>query len=154
MKRVASVRLRKTTDDDVDLLTAWLSKLDVYRGWGGAPVPREAVFAKYTGRRAPDVECFLALAGNMPVAFVQYVDAGDERAMDLFVAPDHQRKGFGRAAVDAVVIEACRAGKRLLSVDPSVSNEGSVDFWRAVGFRDAGPLTGDAVRMVLRLPTP
>lgn len=90
----------------------------------------------------------------MPVAFVQYVDAGDERAIDMFVAPGHQGEGFGRAAVDAVVIEARRAGKRLLSVDPSTSNEGAVEFWRAVGFEDAGSLTGDALRMVLRLVAP
>jgi len=151
---VAGIRLRRTSEDDVGLLTAWLSSPEVYRGMGGAPVPREVVLAKYTGRRAPDVECFLALAGDTPVAFVQYVDEGDERAMDMFVAPDHQRKGFGRAAVDAVVTDAWSAGKHLLSVDPSASNESALDFWRAVGFQDAGPLTGNALRMVLRVSTP
>ncbi len=151
---MAHIRLRRTSEDDVELLTTWLSSPDVYRGWGGAPVPREAVAEKYTGRRAPDVECFLAFVGDMPVGFMQYVDAGDERAVDMFVAPGHQGKGFGRAVVDAVVAEACRAGKRLLSVDPSASNGGAVDFWRAVGFQDAGRLPGDERRMVRRLPTP
>lgn len=147
-----SVRLRRTSDADADLLTAWLSSPDVYRGWGGAPVPRETVVAKYTGRRAPDVECFLVLVEDTPVAFVQEVDDGEERAIDMFVAPGQQRRGFGGATVEAVAAEARRVGKCLLSVDPRPSNEGGVAFWRALGFQDDGPPTpADAIRMVLRL---
>jgi len=61
----------------------------------------------------------------------------------VYVAPDLQRRGYGRATL-APVIEACRAlgAHQLLALIGGSGNAGSVGLHRAMGFRDAGVLTG------------
>ncbi|MDP9444404.1 MAG: GNAT family N-acetyltransferase [Actinomycetota bacterium] len=152
----ADVSLRPATAEDAPLLTAWFADPRVYRAWGGRPKSIEEVLAKYTGRRAPQVECRLVVVAGHPCAFVQYVDVGAERAVDLFVVPEHQRRGVGAAAVAVLAAAAAAAGCDRLSADPDLSNEVGLRFWAAVGFRpervvDDEPGREPYLKMVLPL---
>ena len=64
--------LRPAREDDLDLLTRWFGEPEVYRWWGGSPLPREAVAAKYVGRRRPRVESYVIEAHGTPVGYIQY----------------------------------------------------------------------------------
>ena len=59
----------------------------------------------------------------------------------VYVAPDAQRLGCGRAALNAV-IEACQAMglRQLVAVIGDSGNEGSLGVHRALGFEPAGVL--------------
>lgn len=59
----------------------------------------------------------------------------------VYVAADAQRRGYGRAALSAV-IAACEALglRRLLGVIGDSNNEGSIGLHRALGFQPCGTL--------------
>jgi L-amino acid N-acyltransferase YncA len=59
----------------------------------------------------------------------------------VYVAPNAQQKGYGRAAL-AAVIEACRAMglRRLIAVIGDSRNTGSIALHKALGFEPCGTL--------------
>jgi ribosomal protein S18 acetylase RimI-like enzyme len=54
----------------------------------------------------------------------------------LYVLPDHQGKGVGKALLDAA-IEALPAGTTELLLDVLIGNEKAIGFYRANGFGEA-----------------
>lgn len=54
----------------------------------------------------------------------------------LYVLPDHQRAGVGKALLDAA-IKALPVGTPELLLDVLVTNESAISFYRANGFVDA-----------------
>lgn len=68
---------RKTTvrpvgEADLDLLAGWFGDAAFVEHWGGTPVSPAEVAEKYVGRRRPEVESFVVLAGGEPVGYAQY----------------------------------------------------------------------------------
>lgn len=144
-----TIVVREALPGDADLLAAWLSDPRVYGGWGGQPVPRADVEARYTGMRAPDVRCFVATSAGVLCAFFQVVEEAEGWRLDLFVAPERQRQGVGKAVVRAVAVMARAEGRRHLSVDPAVGNEVAIRFWLSLGFSEEPSADGGARRLVL-----
>jgi aminoglycoside 6'-N-acetyltransferase len=133
--------LRPAQGSDLDLLARWFREPEVYRWWGGSPLPPETVAAKYTGKRRPRVESFVIEAEGRPVGYIQYhygfepYHRQGEGGIDMFIAPGVRRRGLGRDAARALVRHLLvDRGWRRVTVDPSKENPGALAFWRAVGF--------------------
>ncbi|MCX2184268.1 GNAT family N-acetyltransferase [Streptomyces sp. SKN60] len=69
----------------------------------------------------------------------------------LNIGAEHQGKGYGRFAVDAVRDELRRRGAGQLYVTWHRGEHGPGDFYRRLGFRDTGELAGDQTVGVLDL---
>lgn len=76
---------------------------------------------------------------GVPVG-VLLVDADREvpHVVRLMVDRDHQGRGVGRRAVEALVVELRAAGVKSLEVSFVPVPGGAEGFWRACGFGDAG----------------
>jgi phosphinothricin acetyltransferase len=61
----------------------------------------------------------------------------------VYVAPDGQRRGYGRAALGAVMAECQRLGfHQMVAVIGGADNAGSIGLHTALGFRRTGVLPG------------
>ena len=139
--RGQQVTLRPAREDDLDLLTRWFSDRATYEWWGGSPLSREVVAAKYIGRRRPEVESLIIEAGSEPVGYIQYhqrfepYHGDDEGGIDMFVAPHARRRGFGRDAVVALVeYLLLERGWRRVTVDPAKASPRALRFLARVRF--------------------
>lgn len=114
----------------------------VYDRWGGRPLDAAEISEKYVGRRSPQVECFIVEHDGRDVGLVQYHvadDSGEGGGMDLSLLPDVRGRGVGSAVVHAIVgFVRSELHWQRLTVDPDVSNDRGVDFWKKVGFVSAG----------------
>nr|WP_202523514.1 GNAT family N-acetyltransferase [Kitasatospora sp. SID7827] len=136
-------RLVPTAEADLELLAGWFADPGFVRYWGGRPLTRAEVAAKYTGRRRPAVESFLVLARSTaaPVGYIQYAAAdggGPERGggIDLVLLPGAQGEGLGPDAARALVRHLhTELGWRRVTVDPEASNTRAVRAWTKAGFR-------------------
>ena len=78
----------------------------------------------------------VAAEGEQLVGMVGLGREGDFWVMwKLYVLPDHQGKGVGKALLDAA-IEALPQGTTELLLDVLVTNEKAIGFYRANGFGD------------------
>jgi aminoglycoside 6'-N-acetyltransferase len=129
--------LRLSTPDDVDLLTGWLADPEVYRWWGGVPVPREQVEEKYIGQRRPEVETFIVEATGEPIGFLQYWQGNPTSGgIDMFLIPSKRGQGLGPDAARAIVRYLLdELGWQRVTVDPSADNAGAIRAWTRAGFR-------------------
>ncbi|MEV0136520.1 hypothetical protein AB0H83_49865 [Dactylosporangium sp. NPDC050688] len=59
------VRLRPANEGDLDLLAGWFGDPSFIDRWGQTLLTRQEVAAKYVGRRRPDAESFIILAGDV-----------------------------------------------------------------------------------------
>ncbi|MER7810303.1 GNAT family N-acetyltransferase [Streptomyces sp900116325] len=125
------------TEAHLDLLACWFADPEFVRNWGGQPLTREKVAAKYTGRRRPDVESFLILAQTIPVGYAQYVPAGSGRGgIDMVLLPQFQGRGLGPDAARALVRHLHTVlGWKRVTVDPEASNTHAIRAWAKAGFR-------------------
>lgn len=94
-------------------------------------------------------------AGDRIVGFVLYgVDPGDQRVwlLRLMIDQAHQRRGYGRAALLAV-IEAVKGelNARELKLSVSRDNPAAATLYRNAGFLPTGRLVDGQVEMLLRL---
>jgi len=79
----------------------------------------------------------VAAEGEQLVGIVGLGREGDFWVMwKLYVLPDHQRKGVGKALLDAAV-KALPEGTPELLLDVLVGNEQAIGFYRANGFGEA-----------------
>ncbi|MGV9318805.1 GNAT family N-acetyltransferase [Streptomyces sp. NPDC003660] len=129
------------TEEHLPLLAGWFADPAFVREWGGQPLGREEVAAKYIGRRRPAVVSLLVLAGVDPVGYAQYVAAGPhDGGIDMVLAPHAQGRGYGPDAARALVrhLHTCVGWDRV-TVDPEASNRRAVRAWSKAGFRPVGP---------------
>lgn len=146
----AGVRLRPTADADLDLARSLFTDPGFYERWSGRPKSDEEIVEKYLGQRSPNLECFFVEADGEVVGFVQHHvadDGGEGGGMDLVLLPAARGRGVGRAVVQAMVdVVRGRLRWRRFTVDPEVSNERGVNFWRRVGFLPLQIVEGDGDR--------
>ncbi|MHC5260819.1 GNAT family N-acetyltransferase [Streptomyces sp. UC4497] len=129
------------TEEHLPLLAEWFADPAFVRNWGGRPLTREEVAAKYTGRRRPTVVSLLVLKGEDPLGYAQYVTAGPhEGGIDMVLLPHAQGQGYGPDAARALVRHLHTvAGWARVTVDPDASNHWAIRAWRKAGFRPVGP---------------
>lgn len=141
-------RLRPATPADLDLLEAWFGEPEVYAHWGGKPLGRDEIEAKYTGARSPSVESFIVEAEGAPAGYIQYHDEG---GIDIFLEPRARGRGLGADAVDALVHHLMDEQRwRRVTVDPLLTNPRAIAFWFRTGFRPVGGLqTPDGPAMLM-----
>ncbi|MFJ8888818.1 GNAT family N-acetyltransferase [Streptomyces sp. NPDC102402] len=132
------------TEEHLSLLAAWFADPEFVRDWGGRPLTRGEVAAKYIGRRRPAVVSLLVLKGVDPLGYAQYVTAGPhEGGIDMVLLPHAQGQGYGPDAARALVRHLLTfAGWDRVTVDPEASNRRAVRAWRKAGFRPVGPWGG------------
>ncbi|WP_405558548.1 GNAT family N-acetyltransferase [Streptomyces sp. NBC_01171] len=129
------------TEEHLSLLAKWFADPEFVRNWGGRPLTREEVAAKYTGRRRPAVVSLLVLKGAEPLGYAQYVTAGPhEGGIDMVLLPHAQGQGYGPDAARALVRHLHTvAGWDRVTVDPEASNRWAIRAWSKAGFRPVGP---------------
>ncbi|WP_030692456.1 GNAT family N-acetyltransferase [Streptomyces globisporus] len=129
-----------TTEAHLPLLARWFADPEFVRNWGGQPLTREEVAAKYTGRRRPDVESYLILSRTVPVGYVQYASAGPgQGGLDMVLLPRAQGRGLGPDAARALVRHLHTVlGWNRVTVDPEPSNTRAIQAWGKAGFRPVG----------------
>jgi len=156
----AGAVLRPTGPQDLATLRALFDDPGFHEQWGGRPLANEEILVKYTGRRAPRVECFIVEENGIPVGFAQYhlADDGDDGGgIDLVLSPEVRGRGLGSAVVHALVAYLRgQRGWRRITVDPDVANPRGVNFWRAVGFQDEQLIGSDPQRQpywLMKWPT-
>jgi aminoglycoside 6'-N-acetyltransferase len=140
--------LRPTSERDLEILTGWFARPDVNRYWGGTPLPRDEIAAKYIGRRRPSVECFIIELANTPVGWIQYhLDAERRGGIDMVLLEEQRGQGVGRAAAHAIVdylLDELRWSE--VTVDPAEWNEDGKRFWAAIGFAPVRSIDDDPDR--------
>ncbi|MGC5341283.1 GNAT family N-acetyltransferase [Streptomyces sp. DT171] len=129
------------TQEHLSLLAKWCADPEFVRNWGGRPLTREEVAAKYTGRRRPAVVSLLVLKGIDPLGHAQYVTAGPrEGGIDMVLLPHAQGQGYGPGTARVLVRHLHTvAGWDRVTVDPEASNRWAIRTWRKAGFRPVGP---------------
>jgi ribosomal protein S18 acetylase RimI-like enzyme len=96
-------------------------------------VKREWTRSYLDGRRG--LELLVAVSDGGPVGLLAVLADGDVRVIDIVaVASDRQRRGIGRALVDAFVE---RHGQRELRVGTQAANASSLRLYEGAGFRFA-----------------
>jgi phosphinothricin acetyltransferase len=88
------------------------------------------------------------LVAELDEAIVGYAYVGPYRARpayhfavenSVYVAPQSVRRGFGRALLGRLIVEAERSGfRQMIAVIGDTANAGSVELHRAAGFRMVG----------------
>jgi aminoglycoside 6'-N-acetyltransferase len=131
------LRLRPSTHDDLDLLARWFATPGIYRWWGGTPLPRDEVAAKYTGRRCPRVESFIVEFHEEPIGYIQYhLEGPGEAGLDMMLVPAARDRGLGPMAARMLVEHLIlNRGWRDITVDPAQDNARAIRAWEKAGFR-------------------
>jgi aminoglycoside 6'-N-acetyltransferase len=74
--------------------------------------------------------------------FVQYYEENEPKyrhaGIDIFVAPEHQGRGVGTAALRSVVGELTGRGHHRITIDPAAGNAAAIRAYEKVGFRPVG----------------
>jgi RimJ/RimL family protein N-acetyltransferase len=160
-------------DADLPLLHDWLSRPHVVEWWPGSPTLAEVAseFGPAIAGTVP-LQCFIALAGGMPIGFVQsYTPVGwhhegwwlDEhdtgvRGIDQFLANAEQLgRGLGTAMVSSFLsrLFADPAVTRV-QTDPAPENRRAIRCYEKAGFRadrEIGTPDGRALLMYCERPT-
>ncbi|MER7481746.1 GNAT family N-acetyltransferase [Streptomyces sp. NPDC126510] len=105
----------------------------------------------------------LIVDGDRPVGFlmafldIDWYEDGSVRRSGLWrlnIASGEQGKGYGRFAVESVAAELRRRGSAQLYVTWHPGPDGPGDFYRGLGFRPNGEVSGGQTVAVLELPVP
>lgn len=133
-----SLALRPTNERDLDLLARWFAHPEVFRWWGGRPLSRKEVAAKYTGRRCPLVESHIVELDEQPIGYIQYhLEGPGQAGLDMMLLPEFRDHGIGpRAARVMVAHLQSTFGWTDITVDPAQNNPRAIRAWRKAGFTD------------------
>jgi aminoglycoside 6'-N-acetyltransferase len=156
--RIHGVRtsLRMVTAADLDLLAGWLADPEVYRWWGGQPVPREVVRQKYIGGR-PGVYIQYWSSQELSEAALLRVQPGQTGGIDMYLIPGARDRGLGPDAARALVRYLTETlGWTRVTVDPAADNLRAHRAWAKAGFtfeRDVPDHPdGPSILMVIEAP--
>ncbi len=150
MHRAAAIageraRLVPVREADLDLLARWFADPAFVRHWGGEPLDRREVAAKYIGRR-PEVESFLVYERDEPVGYAQYRRRAGGGGIDMALLPEAQGAGLGPDAAVALVRHLLAdLGWSYVSVDPAADNQRAIRAWIKAGFREVGRRDGAVI---------
>lgn len=131
------LRMRPSTEADLPRLEGWFADPDVYRWWGGRPLSRETVAAKYIGRRCPRVESFIVEHGGRPIGYIQYhLEGPGDAGLDMMLLPRFRNRGLGPRSARLLLAHLASArGWTNITVDPAVDNARAIRAWEKAGFR-------------------
>lgn len=134
--RDGSLTLRPCNEDDLDLLAQWFADPAVFRWWGGEPLTREEVAAKYTGRRCPRVESHIVELRGQAIGYIQYhLEGPGQAGLDMVLLPEFRDRGFGPQVARAMVAHLQSTfGWTDITVDPSLDNPRAIRHWQKAGF--------------------
>jgi aminoglycoside 6'-N-acetyltransferase len=153
-----ALTLRPSTEDDLDVLAQWFADPEVFRWWGGHPLSRDEVAAKYTGRRCPRVESFIVDLDGRPIGYVQYhLEGPGEAGLDMMLVAEARGQGWGpRAARMLIEYLKGQRGWRDITVDPAQDNGRAIRAWEKAGFRMEGRWDDhpDGPAVLMRLSDP
>lgn len=128
--------VRPSSEDDLDQLARWFADPEVFRWWGGRPLSREDVAAKYTGRRCPRVESFIVELAGQGIGYIQYhLEGPGQAGLDMMLLPEFRDRGLGpRTARLLLAHLAAARGWTDISVDPAFDNPRAIRAWQKAGF--------------------
>lgn len=75
------------------------------------------------------------IEGELVGYFVLSAAAGEAHLLNLSIAAQYQRRGYGRALLGQVIVLAGAAGTRELFLEVRPSNEGAQRLYQRAGFR-------------------
>ncbi len=141
-------RLRAVEASDVEVMYLWENDPDVWRVSGTvAPISHDAL-VRFVSGASGDLyaERQLRLIVDVEGVAVGAVDIYDFDPQHLrfgigilIYAPEHRRRGYARAAVEAVVEYArCGLGVKQVWASVAADNEGSLALFEACGFERCG----------------
>jgi diamine N-acetyltransferase len=110
-----------------------------------SPVARYLALCAYDG--GPWHPLAIAAGGEV-VGFVMHgIDPADGAFWigGLVIGREHQRRGYGRAAVEALVERAAAAGAREAALSYAPENDAAQRLYAALGFGETGEREGDEV---------
>jgi len=152
------LRLRPSTHRDLDLLAEWFAAPEMYRWWGGRPLLRDEVAAKYTGRRCPRVESFIVELRDEPIGYIQYhLEGPGDAGLDMMLVPSARDHGLGPIAARLLIEHLVRDRRwHHFTVDPAQDNGRAIRAWEKAGFRVERPWADhpDGPALLMRLVEP
>ena len=150
--------LRPSAEDDLDRLAQWFADPTVFRWWGGRPLSRDEVAAKYTGERCPRVESYIVELEARPIGYIQYHFEGPGQVgLDMMLLPAFRDRGLGPRTARLMVAHLRSAfGWADITVDPAVDNPRAIRAWEKAGFaiERGWPDHPDGPALLLRLAPP
>ena len=128
--------LRPATESDLDLLAGWFADPSFVEWWGGTPLSRDEVAAKYVGARSPGVESYVVEEEGQPIGYIQAWtdDGGRTGGIDLVLVPQRQGLGLGPDAGRALALDLAGRGWTRITVDPALPNLRAIRAWEKAGF--------------------
>ncbi|HEY5664428.1 MAG TPA: GNAT family protein [Ilumatobacter sp.] len=134
------VRLRTTVASDREALVAIRSTPEVRRRWGGDDL--DAEFIRGLAEEGVERLTIEDETGRI-IGLIQFTEADDPKyrhaGIDLYVDPAVHRRGYGLAAVGALVRYLTDGrGHHRLVIDPAVDNEAAIACYTKAGFRPVG----------------
>ena len=85
-------------------------------------------------RVRPDLFLVGVLQGEMVASLMVGYEGHRGWFNYLAVAPEHQRKGFGRAIVEEAERLLCKEGCPKINLQVRASNQGALEFYRRIGY--------------------
>ncbi len=129
---------REASEPDIPLLAAWNHQLIRDEGHRN-PMTVTQLAERMRGWLHEDYRAVIFTAASPTPSACAYVLYKQEPQLihvrHLFVARDRRRKGIGRAAFSLLREQVWPRDLRL-TVDVLCQNQGGVEFWRSVGYRD------------------
>jgi RimJ/RimL family protein N-acetyltransferase len=137
--------LRPATSADLETLVTWLNDPDIYHWWGGDPISRDEVEAKYTGARSSLINSFIVEEGGIPVGYIQSCKLNESTCgIDIFLDPAMQSRGLATDAVRALSEFLIRdEGWQVVTADPASDNLRARALWQRAGFVASGRITDE-----------
>lgn len=134
--RGARVVLRAPEPGDAGELERLHRTPEVFRWWG-EPDP------SFPFEQDSDTTFLAITLDGAPVGWIQFDEEPDpdsrHASIDLFVGPEHHRRGLGSEAIRTVMRHLVEErGHHRITIDPSVDNAAAIACYTGVGFRPVG----------------
>lgn len=152
----AALRIRRAALADVPDILAGVSRPEVYAGLLQMPYPSEALWRQRVEDMAKAAQTELMLVAEKDAHVVgmgglHSVGTSPRRAhvrsVGLWVLPEHQGQGIGRALLEALIDSAENwMGVTRLTLEVNADNAAAIALYRRCGFEQEGLLRGDVLR--------